>query len=162
MTARSALPYRPGVGIVLFDNHGRVLVGRRIRGVTGEVWQFPQGGIDEGETPLEAAFRELEEEVGTRRAAVIDEMPGTVEYDLPEHMAHPPRWATHYRGQRQHWFAMRFLGTDDDLRPDTAEPEFDATRWVLLDEAIAGAPDFKRDAYRQIGAAFRHLAVRDG
>ena len=160
MTARSDLPYRAGVGVVLFDDRGRVLVGHRIRPTGSEVWQFPQGGVEERETPLEAALLELEEEIGTRRAAVIEQMASSVDYDLPEGMTHPPRWAARYRGQRQHWFAMRFLGSDADLHLDTADPEFDAFRWIPLDEAVAGAPGFKRDAYRAVGEAFRHLARR--
>jgi putative (di)nucleoside polyphosphate hydrolase len=154
----SHLPFRPGVGVVLFDRHGRVLVGRRVRRVGDEVWQFPQGGLDPGESPLDGAYRELEEEIGTRAATLIAEMPDAVEYDIPDDLTDPPRWATRYRGQRQRWFAMRFTGTDDDIRLDTGHPEFDAYRWIPLDEAVELAVDFKRDVYRQVGEAFAPLA----
>lgn len=157
---RDDLPYRPGVGVVLFDDRGHVFVGRRVRRVGDEVWQFPQGGIDDGEAPLEAAYRELEEETGITRTVteVLAELPDAVTYDLPDDLPRPPRWASRYRGQRQYWYALRFTGTEDDIDLGATHPEFDAYRWVPLEEAVAMAVDFKRGVYRQVGAAFAPLA----
>lgn len=154
---REDLPYRPGAGVVVFDGRGRVLVGRRLRRVGEEVWQFPQGGIDEGESPLEGALRELEEEIGTRDVEILAELPDAVRYDLPDDLERPPKWARRYRGQEQHWFAVR-LRDEGAIDLETDKPEFDAYRWVTLDEAVAGAVDFKRAVYEQVAAAFRHFA----
>ena len=157
---RSDLPYRSGVGVVLFDDRGRVFVGRRIRRSGAEIWQFPQGGMDDGETALDAAYRELEEETGIARSAteLLSELPDAVAYDLPDDLVNPPRWASRFRGQRQHWFALRFIGTDEDIRIDRKHAEFDAFRWVPLAEAVAMAVDFKRDVYRRVGEGFAAFA----
>ncbi|MBV9330379.1 MAG: RNA pyrophosphohydrolase, partial [Alphaproteobacteria bacterium] len=116
------LPFRPCVGVMLINRDGLVFVGRRID-QTVEGWQMPQGGIDPGETPLQAGFRELEEEIGTRNAEPLQEMKGWLEYDLPAHLLGV---ALHgrYRGQRQKWSAMRFAGRDSDINIRTANPEF--------------------------------------
>src|SRR5262245_64043089 len=110
------LPMRPGVGVVIVRDDGLVFVGRRIRRVATEVWQFPQGGVDEGEEPYDAAMRELHEETGIDpdHVELVGELPEPVEYELPPNLDRPPRWAKKYRGQRQHWYALRFRGTDGD------------------------------------------------
>ncbi|MCX7932354.1 MAG: RNA pyrophosphohydrolase, partial [Rhodovarius sp.] len=132
----SDLPYRPNVGAVLFNPAGLVLVARRAdlpnaEGAPGG-WQLPQGGMDPEEDPRIAVLRELKEEIGTDRAEIIGEYPGWLTYDLPPHLlgkALGGRW----RGQRQKWFALRFLGEDADIRLDLdPHPEFDAWRWVEL------------------------------
>jgi len=153
---------RPGVGVVVLRDDGRVFVGRRIRRVATEVWQFPQGGVDKGEAPFDAALRELQEETGIEPAKVelVAELPEPVEYELPPDLDKPPRWAKRYRGQRQHWYALRFRGTDDDIDLATHHPEFDAFRWVPLADAVGMAVEFKREVYAAVGRAFAPLVAR--
>jgi putative (di)nucleoside polyphosphate hydrolase len=150
------LPYRPCVGIMLINKEGLVFVGRRID-QTVEGWQMPQGGIDDGETPAEAALRELEEETGTDKARVIREMDEWLTYDLPPHLLGV---ALHgrYRGQKQRWIAMRFTGTDKDIDIETAEPEFAAWKWLALEALPRLIVPFKRDTYSKVIAAFRDVA----
>ena len=117
----SSLPYRPNVGAVLFDRRGRIFVARRAdfpnaEGAPGG-WQLPQGGIDEAEDPREAIFRELAEEVGTGNASILGEHPEWLTYDLPPELLGVALGGK-YRGQRQRWFALRFLGSDADIRLD--------------------------------------------
>lgn len=150
------LPYRPCVGIMLVNAEGLVFVGRRID-QTIEGWQMPQGGIDDGETPAEAALRELKEEAGTDKAVVIGEMDEWLAYDLPQHLLGV---ALHgrYRGQRQKWFALRFTGTDSDIDIRTHEPEFGEWRWLALEALPRLVVPFKRDTYAKVIAAFRDIA----
>lgn len=147
--------YRPGVGILLLNPASRVFIGRRLNMPAGlAAWQMPQGGIDPGETPRQAVMRELHEEVGTDRAEVLAEARQWLHYDLPPEVA-GGMWGGSYRGQRQKWFAMRFLGDDRDI--DVAahtHPEFDAWQWVapaLLPELIV---PFKRQLYLDVLAEF--------
>ena len=141
---------------MLFNRHGQVFVGKRID-QTVEGWQMPQGGIDKGETPCQAALRELKEEVGTGKAEIIGEMEDWVTYDLPSHLV---GLAFHgkYRGQRQKWFALRFTGKDSDIDLTAHEPEFSAWKWLALDELPAMIVPFKRDTYAAVIAAFRKYA----
>lgn len=157
MTDAPKLPYRMGVGVVLFNAEGLVFVGRRID-QTAEAWQLPQGGIDEGETPRQAALRELKEEVGTDKARIIAETRDWIDYDLPPDLVGSV-WKGRYRGQRQKWFAARFLGADSDIDIATKHPEFDAWRWAPFDQIPQLIVPFKRDLYRRIVEEFRHLAV---
>ncbi len=152
----SDLPYRPCVGIMLFNQDGKVFVGKRIdQSVEG--WQMPQGGIDKGETPKQAAKRELQEEAGTDKAEIIGEMEDWVTYDLPEHLI-GVAFHGKYKGQRQKWFAMRFTGKDTDIDLTAHEPEFSAFQWVSLDELPGLIVPFKRQTYQQVIAAFKNLA----
>lgn len=155
---KSGLPYRRGVGAVLFNSAGLVFAARRID-TPGDAWQLPQGGVDEGEKPRQAVLRELEEEIGTNNAEVLAKSRRWHTYELPDHLLGKV-WGGRYRGQRQRWFALRFLGSDSEI--DLAahqHPEFDAWRWV----PIAALPDlavtFKRFLYVELVAEFRHLAV---
>lgn len=154
------LPYRPCVGIMLFNRDGLVFVGRRID-QTVEGWQMPQGGIDEGETPAEAGLRELREEIGTAKAVVLREYPEWLCYDLPPHLLGV---ALHgrYRGQRQKWLAMRFAGEDSDINIATAEPEFAQWKWLALEALPRLIVPFKRDTYNKVIAGFRDLAFSEG
>jgi putative (di)nucleoside polyphosphate hydrolase len=157
------LPYRLNVGAALFDRHGRVLVGRRtdlpIPGDTPAAWQLPQGGVDAGEDPRQAVLRELAEEIGTDRAVIIGEHPEWLSYDLPPELV-GVALGGRYRGQRQRWFALRFLGKDADIRLDRdAHPEFDAWRWTELAELPLLGPPFKRAVYQALAASFARFAV---
>ena len=149
-----SLPYRRGVGVVLLNSQGLVLAGRRAD--TPEAWQMPQGGIDDGESPVEAALRELKEEVGTDKARVLRETAGWLRYDLPPDVVGRV-WRGRYRGQEQKWFALRFLGTDADIDLATHNREFDAWRWASADDLTAGIVGFKRDLYRRVFDEFRDL-----
>lgn len=151
--ALSSLPYRPGVGVMLVSRTGLVFIGRRINQET-EGWQMPQGGIDPGETPLEAALRELREEVGTDKAEFLAESAGWLAYDLPQDLLGKALQGR-YRGQRQKWFAFRFLGEDTDINlAASPQPEFDAWRWVELDLLLRLIVPFKRDIYAALLAEF--------
>lgn len=154
------LPYRPCVGVMLLNREGLVFVGRRID-QTVEGWQMPQGGIDDGETPLEAAFRELEEEIGTRNAQALRELKDWLAYDLPAHLL---GLALHgrYRGQRQKWIAMRFLGADNDINIHTRDPEFAEWKWLALEALPRLIVPFKRDTYAKVIAEFQDLAFPVG
>ena len=152
----SDLPYRPCVGIMLFNADGKVFVGKRLD-QTVEAWQMPQGGIDKGESPRQAALRELGEEVGTDKAAIIGEMEEWVTYDLPEHLI-GVAFHGKYKGQRQKWFAMRFTGQDGDIDLAAHEPEFSDYRWISLEELPDLIVPFKRETYRQVIAALGQFA----
>jgi len=141
---------------MLINRDGLVFVGRRID-QTVEGWQMPQGGIDEGETPVEAGLRELGEEIGTRKAEPLREMKEWLSYDLPPHLLGV---ALHgrYRGQRQKWIAMRFLGQDSDINIRTEHPEFAAWKWLAMEALPRLIVPFKRDTYEKVIAEFRDLA----
>ncbi|WP_294255235.1 RNA pyrophosphohydrolase [uncultured Sphingomonas sp.] len=150
MTDPASLPYRPCAGVMLLNRDGRVFVGQRLDS-TLEAWQMPQGGIDPGEDALEAAFRELWEETGVARhhAELIAEAPEELQYDLPDDLIGKV-WKGKWRGQRQRWFLLRFLGEDGDIDIATAHPEFRAWRWsdpADLPELIV---PFKRALYTRL------------
>jgi putative (di)nucleoside polyphosphate hydrolase len=145
--------YRPGVGIMLLNRGGEVFVARRIDMPAIPAWQMPQGGIDAGETPRQAAFRELEEEIGTASAEILAESRGWLYYDLPPELA-AGIWGGRYRGQRQKWFAMRFIGSDGEINLATKHPEFDAWRWVPPSQLPELIVPFKRQLYTQVLTEF--------
>ncbi len=150
------LPYRQNVGAVLFNAQGQVFVARRADQAHEALaaWQLPQGGIDDGEDPRQAILRELHEEIGTADADILAEHPDWLHYDLPPDLR-ARVWGGRYRGQRQRWFALRFRGTDADIRLDGhAHPEFDAWRWATLSELPTLAVPFKRPIYEALAAAF--------
>lgn len=135
--------YRRGVGIMLLNDRNEVFVGRRTD--AKEAWQMPQGGIDEHEDPRDAAFRELQEEIGTDKAEVIAESKVWLRYDLPPEFR--KRWSYRRRGQQQKWFVMQFLGTDADIDVATEHPEFSAWKWVPIERLPELVVSFKRQLY---------------
>lgn len=146
------LPYREGVGMMLVNCSKQVFVGKRIDR-TSEAWQMPQGGMDEKETPLIAANRELKEEIGTNNATVIAESQDWYYYDLPDYLV-PKIWGGKYRGQRQKWFIMRFDGSDDEINLNTQEPEFCEWKWVKPQTLPDIIVPFKRQLYEELVAEF--------
>lgn len=149
-------PYRKGVGVMLLNRNGRIFVGQRIDQVA-EAWQMPQGGVDKGESALVAALRECAEEIGTDNVSVLAESRYWRPYDLPEGIADKV-WGGRYRGQKQKWFALRFLGEDAEIRvAEVPEPEFRDWRWVDPGELMRLIVPFKRPVYREILAEFGHL-----
>ncbi len=154
MTDPSNLPYRPAAGVMLVDRRRQVWVGQRIDS-TLEAWQMPQGGLDPGEDPLDGALRELEEETGIPRNLVelVARCPAELTYDLPADLV-GKLWKGRWRGQKQHWFLMRFLGTDADVHIDTPEPEFRAWKWADPQDLPAMIVPFKKRLYEQVLEAF--------
>lgn len=154
-----SLPYRLNAGAVLFARDGRVLVARRSPGSAASgAWQFPQGGIDAGETPRTAVLRELGEEIGTDRATIVGEHPDWLSYDFPPDVQ-KAAMRGRYRGQSQRWFALRFDGRESDIKLDAVpHQEFDAWRWIDLAEAPALAVAFKRPTYEVVSRSFARFA----
>ena len=162
------LPYRPNVGIMALNRQGLVWAGRRIASTdsemagTDKLWQMPQGGIDEGEDPFEAALRELYEETGMRSVSLLAEAPDWIVYDLPPELVGRALKGK-YRGQTQKWYAFRFEGDDSEIAinppPGGHEAEFDAWAWKPMTDLPELIVPFKRKVYEQVIAAFAHLAL---
>ena len=154
MTDKNALPYRPAVGVMLLNREGKVFVGQRLDS-TLEAWQMPQGGLDEGEEPLEGALRELEEETGVRaeHVEVITRCAEELLYDLPDDLV-GKLWKGKWRGQRQIWFLCRFTGTDQDVNIVTPQPEFRAWKWADPLELPSMIVPFKKKLYEDVLKAF--------
>ena len=149
--------YRPNVGVVLFNGEGRVWLGRRAETPGPRNWQFPQGGIDPGESPRDAALRELREETGARSVAFLGKTADWLAYDFPAGHRRS-RIAERWVGQKQLWFAYRFTGDDSEFDlGGHDEIEFDAWRWATFDEALVAVVPFKRDTYRLVVEAFASL-----
>src|SRR4030088_2940739 len=160
-------PYRPNVGIALFNTAGPGLIGRRFRDDGPEIilpgleWQMPQGGIDADEDPREAVMRELWEETGVTSADYLDET-DCLTYEFPPYRGSPAHRLAKFRGQRQKWFALRFTGSDadiDPLMPRNGQPaEFDQWRWERLDRVADLVVPFRRDVYRNVAQQFAGFA----
>jgi putative (di)nucleoside polyphosphate hydrolase len=150
--------YRRGVGLLMFNAQGMIFTGRRIDTDT-EAWQMPQGGIDPGETPRQAAIRELKEETGTDNVEIVGESAQWRSYDFPAELQ-SQIWNGRFRGQTQKWFAMRFLGRDSEIDLDGHQPEFDSWRWSRLEDLPRHIVRFKRRLYADIAAEFEELIRR--
>ena len=142
------LPLRSGVGIVLLNKDNKVFVAKRIDNPKN-FWQMPQGGVDEGEDYLKAAFRELEEETSIKSVELIQELDGTLTYDLPDRLL-GIIWKGKYKGQKQKWFLMRYLGNDEEININTNTPEFIEWKWIELDKITDVVVDFKLGVYKEI------------
>ncbi|MGE5722756.1 MAG: RNA pyrophosphohydrolase [Sphingomonadales bacterium] len=153
--AKESLPYRPAAGVMLLNHENRVFVGQRLDS-TLEAWQMPQGGLDDGEDPVEGALRELEEETGIMRHLVdiIAQHPTELYYDLPDDLI-GKLWKGRWRGQRQNWFLARFLGSDEDVNLETHQPEFRAWKWADPGELPAMIVPFKKQLYEDVLRAFQ-------
>ena len=148
--------YRPNVGLALFHRDGPVFLGKRFGAEGPYQWQMPQGGVDRGESALEAAYRELEEEVGVRSEHVelLEETADWLFYEFPLDVRTKMRPRGRYVGQKQKWFAFRFKGRDADIRLDTHTPEFVDWRWAPLETAPELVIPFKRATYDEVVRRF--------
>ena len=144
--------YRNCVGVLLLNKNNLILVGNRIDSVSS-AWQMPQGGIDEGETPIEAAYRELEEEIGTKKVKLLDEFHGWLSYELPISLR-KKLWKGKYIGQKQKWFGMRFTGKNSDININTTNPEFKEWRWLEVKKLPSIAVPFKKKIYTRLVSDF--------
>ena len=142
------LPLRNGVGIIVLNKDNKILVAKRIDN-SKNFWQMPQGGVDEGEDFLSAAYRELEEETSIKNVELIKELDGMLTYELPTHLL-GKIWKGKYRGQKQKWFIMRFLGNDDDINLKTDKPEFLDWKWIDLNMITEVVVDFKKHVYNEL------------
>ena len=136
------------MGIVVINKKNKVFVARRIDNPKN-FWQMPQGGVDEGENFLNAAYRELEEETSMKNVELIQELEGTITYELPNHLL-GIIWKGKYRGQKQKWFLMRFIGDDNEINIKTKKPEFLEWKWIEIDQLTEVVVDFKLHVYKEV------------
>ena len=142
------LPLRSGVGIVVINSDNKVFVAKRIDNPKN-LWQMPQGGVDNGEDYLTAAYRELEEETSIKNVDLIKELDGLISYKLPKNLL-GVIWKGKYRGQEQKWFVMRFLGQDSEINIKTKNPEFCEWKWIDLEKITDLVVDFKLHVYEDV------------
>jgi len=151
------LPLRIGVGIVLLNHENKVFVGKRIDNPTKH-WQMPQGGVDNNENFLEAAKRELKEETGIKSIKLIKEIDGWLEYNLPENLL-GKIWNGKFRGQKQKWFVMKFLGEKEEINIKTQKPEFLDWKWLDIPELTKVVVDFKAHVYNKLTKEINSLKL---
>ena len=142
------LPLRSGIGIVVLNKNNKIFVAKRIDNPKN-FWQMPQGGVDQGEDFLTAAYRELEEETSIRSIELIKELNGTITYELPDRLL-GIIWKGKYRGQKQKWFLMRFTGEEQEINIKTKNPEFLEWKWIDLDQITEVVVDFKLHVYKEL------------
>ena len=142
------LPFRKGVGIIVLNKYNKIFVAKRIDNPKN-FWQMPQGGVDEGEDFLSAAYRELEEETSIKKVELIKEIDETTTYELPSHLL-GIIWKGKFKGQKQKWFLMRYLGDDTEINIQTKKPEFLDWKWVDLKEITKLVVDFKLHVYQEV------------
>ena len=144
----SELPLRVGVGIIVLNKNNKVFVAKRIDN-SKNFWQMPQGGVDEGENFLKAAYRELEEETSIKSVELIRELDGTITYELPNHLL-GIIWRGKFRGQKQKWFLMKFTGDEKEINVKTKNPEFLDWKWIDLDQITEFVVKFKLHVYKEL------------
>ena len=149
------LPLRSGVGIILLNSKNKVFVARRIDNPKN-FWQMPQGGVDKGEDFLAAAYRELEEETDIKSVSLIKEIDGTTTYELPDHLL-GIIWKGKYKGQKQKWFLMKFIGEDKEINIKTKNPEFLDWKWIDIDQITEVVVDFKLHVYKELREKIRKI-----
>ncbi len=142
------LPLRCGVGIIVLNKSNKVFVAKRIDNAKN-FWQMPQGGVDQGEGFLKAAYRELEEETSIKNVELIKELDGLISYELPKNLL-GVIWKGKYRGQEQKWFIMKFLGQDSEINIKTKNPEFCEWKWIDLENITDLVVDFKLHVYEDV------------
>ena len=145
-------PYRSCVGLMVFNKIGQVFCGQRLDN-KAEAWQLPQGGIDEGETPIEAGFRELKEETSIVNVEFVSEYPEWLNYDIPLPLANA-LWEGKFRGQTQRWLLFSFTGIDNEININTSHPEFKNWEWINPSQLPLKAISFKQEIYSMINKAF--------
>lgn len=151
------LPYRPSVGLMILNEKLEVFVGRRVDSKS-EAWQMPQGGIDDGEHPKEAVLREMKEEIGTNNAQIIAETQQWYHYELPFYLI-SKLWNGRYRGQRQKWFLLKYLGNDSDINIHSTHMEFIDWKWVKIEELTQIIVPFKKNLYISVIEEFRDVII---
>jgi putative (di)nucleoside polyphosphate hydrolase len=144
----SELPLRSGVGIIVLNKSDKVFVAKRIDNPKN-FWQMPQGGVDDGEDFLKAAYRELYEETSIKNVELIKELNGTITYELPDRLL-GIIWKGKYKGQKQKWFLMRFVGEDKEINIKTKNPEFLDWKWIDIDQITEVVVDFKLHVYKEL------------
>ena len=151
----SNLPLRKGVGVVLLNKNNQIFVARRIDNPK-DFWQMPQGGIDNGETPLQAAYRELKEETSIKSVKIIQEIKDEITYNLPDNLL-GIIWKGKYKGQTQKWLVMKFLGDDKEIDLKTKHPEFLEWKWINIENITDKVVDFKLHVYEKIKREVKNL-----
>ena len=151
------LPLRSGVGIVVLNKDNKVFVAKRIDNPKN-FWQMPQGGVDDGEDYLTAAYRELEEETSIKNVELISELDGFITYNLPDHLL-GIIWKGKYKGQIQKWFLMRHIGNDSEINIQTKKPEFLDWKWVDLKEITQLVVDFKLHVYKEVQEKVKKILI---
>ena len=149
------LPLRSGVGIVILNKENKIFVAKRIDNPKN-FWQMPQGGVDKDEDFLSAAYRELEEETSIKDVELIKEIDEILTYELPKHLL-GIIWKGKYKGQKQKWFIMRYLGTDDEININTKKPEFLEWKWIDLDMITEVVVDFKLEVYKKLKSQIKEI-----
>ena len=152
------LPLRNGVGIIVLNKDNKVFIAKRIDNPKN-FWQMPQGGVEKNEDYLAAAFRELNEETSIKNIKLIKELDGLIDYELPHHLL-GIIWKGKYRGQRQKWFLMKFLGEDKEINIKTKHPEFLDWKWIELDKITDVVVDFKLKVYEEVKEKVKKILIK--
>ena len=152
------LPFRNGVGIVVLNKDNKVFVAKRIDNPKN-FWQMPQGGVDKGENYIDAAYRELKEETSIENVKLIKELDGLITYNLPQSLL-GIIWKGKFKGQKQKWFLMKFLGTDNEIDIKTRNPEFLEWKWIDLERITDVVVDFKLHVYQEIKEKVKKLLIK--